>query len=259
MFNMQQDEINGSNGIDRQFNDIAFLYDDLMSAVPYSGWINYVEELLREHKYRPVTVLDLCCGTGSASLLLARKGYKVTGVDISPRMIEIAKERSAQAGGDVEFYVQDATRFNLGRCFNLVISLFDSLNYILKPDHLLEAFRRAAAHMDEGGLFIFDMNTEYALAAGLFNQRNLDKDDLVQYNWCSTYNPATRICTIKMSFLHKETQKRVETVHYQHAYQVDEIIDMLGRAGLNVLAAYCAYTFRKASDRCDRVFFVAQK
>jgi ubiquinone/menaquinone biosynthesis C-methylase UbiE len=247
------------NRIDRQFDDVAFLYDELMSAVPYNGWVSYVEELLREHKCRPVTVLDLCCGTGSASLLLAGKGYRVTGVDISPKMIEVAKERAAQSGADVEFYVQDVTALNLDRSFNLALSLFDSLNYILKPENLLEAFRRAAAHLDDGGLFIFDMNTEYALSAGLFNQRNLDEDDPVQYNWRSSYNPATRICAIEMSFKHKESGKLVETVHYQHAYQVDEIIDMLGTAGLSVLAAYRAYTFRKASDGCDRVFFAARK
>lgn len=257
MSEMQRGNTNGPDGIDRQFDDVAFLYDELMSAVPYGEWVKYVEELLMEHKCRPETVLDLCCGTGSASLLLSGRGYKVTGVDISPEMIEIAKEKSA--GSDVDFYVQDVTALNLGRTFDLVLSLFDSLNYILKPEDLQEAFRHTADHLDEGGLFIFDMNTEYALSAGLFNQRNLDEDDPVQYNWRSSYNPATRICAIEMSFSHKESGKLVETVHYQHAYQVDEIIHMLGTAGLNVLSAYRAYTFRKASDGCDRVFFVAKK
>ncbi len=158
--------------ISAQFDEIAFLYDELMTGVPYSEWVNYVERILRRAGRKPGRVLDLCCGTGSASILMAERHFDVTGVDISPEMIEIARSKARKAGREIEFHVGDASKLSIPGKFDLVISLFDSLNYILEADKLQQAFDRVSAHLEHDGLFIFDMNTEFALAAGFFDQSN---------------------------------------------------------------------------------------
>lgn len=244
-----------------QFDEIAFLYDDLMAGVPYREWVQYLSRLLEEHGAAPRTILDLCCGTGNVSLLLAEMGYDVTGVDISPEMIAVARRKALDAGVTVTFAAQDATRLRLGRRFDLVISLFDSLNYIIEAPGLQQAIYRVSEHMEPGGFFIFDMNTELALAIGLFTQNNLGSRAPVIYNWRSSYDPATRICRIHMEFEYRRDAqpRRVEIVHYQRAYDEQEVVDMLHSAGLEVLAVYNAYTLRKATSRSDRVFFVARK
>jgi SAM-dependent methyltransferase len=246
---------------DHQFDEIAFLYDELMAGVPYRGWVEYLQRILEHYKYEPKTVLDLCCGTGTVSLILAKMGYQVSGIDISAGMIEYARSKAAGQGLYVDFYVQDAAELRLGKRFDLVVSLFDSLNYILDAAALQNAFYRVYEHLQPGGLFIFDMNTELALAGRFFDQNNLGSGAPVIYEWRSTYDCDTRMCTVHMSFIYRRRgeEKHVRIVHYQRAYGVDEITDMLRSAGLDVLAVYNGYTIRKASVRSDRVFFVARK
>ena len=242
-----------------QFDDIAFLYDELMAGVPYAGWVEYLDRVLKRFDFQPKTVLDLCCGTGSASLLLAAQGYRVTGVDISAGMIECAERKAREKRLPIEFRVQDAASLRLGRRFDLVVSFFDSLNYILDAAALQNAFYRVFEHLDPGGLFIFDMNTEVALAGRFFDQSNFGSGAGLIYDWKSTYSYDSRICAIRMSYIRRRggEEKRIRIVHYQRAYGVDEITGMLETAGFEVAAVYNAYTLRKATRHSDRVFFVA--
>ncbi|HET6454473.1 MAG TPA: class I SAM-dependent methyltransferase [Armatimonadota bacterium] len=244
-----------------QFDEIAFLYDQLMSGVPYREWASYLKRTLKLYRHRPKTMLDLCCGTGTVSLLLASEGYQVSGVDISPKMIERATQKAQAMGIQADFHAQDASAFRLGRKFDLVFSLFDSLNYILEASALQQAFYRVSEHLNPRGLFIFDVNTEVALAGRLFDQSNLSARAPVNYNWWSTYDPDTRICTIHMDFVYRRAseQKKLRIEHYQRAYDLPEIEQMLTTAGLQPLDTYDAYSFRRATSQSDRVFFVARK
>lgn len=244
-----------------QFDEIAFLYDQLMSGVPYQEWANYLKRILKLYDHRPRTMLDLCCGTGTVSLLLAKEGYRVWGVDISPAMIELATQKAQAIGIRADFHAQDASSFRLGKKFDLVFSLFDSLNYILESSALQQTFYRVSEHLNANGLFIFDMNTELALAGRLFDQSNLSSRSPLNYNWRSTYDPDSRICSINMDFVYRQAgaEKRIRIAHYQRAYDLAEVEQMLTTAGLEVLDTYDAYSFRKASARSDRVFFVARK
>ena len=246
---------------DRQFDEIAFLYDELMAGVPYRGWVEYLQRILEHYKYQPKTVLDLCCGTGSVSLILAGMDYQVSGIDISAGMIECAGSKAVGQGLRADFHVQDAAELRLGKRFDLVVSLFDSLNYILDAAALQNAFYRVYEHLQPGGLFIFDMNTELALAGRYFDQNNLGSGAPVIYEWRSAYDHDTGMCAVHMSFVYRRRgeEKHVRIVHHQRAYGVDEITEMLRTSGLDVLAVYSGYTLRKASARSDRVFFVARK
>ncbi|HUV05226.1 MAG TPA: methyltransferase domain-containing protein [Armatimonadota bacterium] len=251
----------GTSSPASQFDKIAFLYDELMSGVPYRSWVAYVHRILERFDCHPGTVLDLCCGTGSMSLLLAEEGRRVAGADISPAMIALARRRADEVGLPVDYYVQDASSLRLGRRFDLVLSLFDSLNYILESSALQEAFYRISEHLEPGGLLVFDMNTDVALAIGLFDQSNIGSKSSLIYDWRSSYDPMARICRIQMDFRYRRggAEKRVEVVHHQRAYDEEEIVEMLSSAGLPTLGVYHAYTFRKATKRSDRVFFVARK
>lgn len=244
-----------------QFDEIAFLYDELMSGVPYRAWVSYLHRILQNFRCRPTKVLDLCCGTGNVSLILAREGYRVTGVDISSEMIQRARMKAQSAGLQIEYYVQDASQLRLGRRFDLVISLFDSLNYILDSAALQQVFHRVSETLEPGGLFVFDVNTELALAGGYFDQSNIGSKAPVIYHWRSSYDHLSRICRIQMDFVYRRggSERRVSVVHHQRAYDLDEIRQMLSTAGFDVLAVYDAYSFRKATSHSDRAFLVARK
>jgi SAM-dependent methyltransferase len=245
------------------FVAVAPLYDTLMYGVPYRDWVFYLGDLLTERHARPRHVLDLACGTGNVSELLCAEGYAVTGVDIAPGMISEAKRKATARGLPIDYHVQDAAELDLpGHRFDLCVSLFDSLNYIVAPERLAQAMTRVAAHLTRNGLFIFDLNTEYALRNKFFDQDNLGSRDRLRYDWDSDYFPQTRLCRVRMRFWYTEDdgqEHAFEETHWQYAYRTDEILTMLSAAGFDDIATYQAYTLRSPGRAADRIFYVARK
>lgn len=242
---------------------MAPLYDLLMAGVPYRFWVEYLERLWGHHGLTPRTVLDLACGTGTVSRLLARRGYDVTGVDLAPAMLVAAREKTAAEHLEIPFYEQDAAELSLApRTFDATVSLFDSLNYVLEAERLERAFGRVFQHLEPGGSFTFDLNTEYALAEGMFNQSCSRKDEPLHYRWRSRYDPMTRLCTVQMQFSYDAgdgVRHPFREVHRQRAYHKDEILTWLRDAGFAQTYAYDAYTLDPPKKRSDRVFYLAIK
>ena len=245
------------------FGSVSLYYDHLMAGVPYRFWMDYLERLWKRHGRKPLSVLDLACGTGTVSRLLVGRGYAVTGVDLSAGMLEVARQRTGEASLPIAFHQQDAAELDLGEArFDAVVCLFDSLNYILEPERLQMAFGRVSDHLLPGGTFIFDVNTEYALAEGMFNQSCTRRDEPLHYRWRSRYNPETRLCTIRMDFSYDPGTGERETfieVHKQRAYAKDELLTWLREAGFSETAVYDAYSTDPAKKRSDRLFYVAVK
>jgi SAM-dependent methyltransferase len=212
---------------------------------------------------QPRRILDLACGTGNVSEILAREGFTVVGVDIAPAMIAEARRKAAEHKLPLVYYVQDAAELQLPtQDFDLCISLFDSLNYILQPERLASAIQRVAAHLRPGGLFIFDLNSEFALKNRFFDQDNLRTDERLRYDWDSDYLPGSRLCYIRMRFWVREENgldRTFEETHWQFAYREDEIRAMLDAAGFREIETYHAYTLRAPQRTSDRIFYVARK
>lgn len=246
--------------MEEQFGGLAPLYDALMASIPYRRW---VAEMLRyATRYRPRrrSVLDVGCGTGSASFLLADRGLDVVGVDASADMIAEAR-RKAQGRANPRFEVQRMEDLDVPERFDVAVSLFDSVNYVTEPANLRAAFRRIRRHLLPEGLWMFDMNTPFALEMELFTQNNLRSDHEPKYDWRSRYDRATRLTTVDMTFYVKQGDTRavVKETHRQRAYTLEEIRAMLEDADFEVLHVTEAYTGRPLSDSSDRALFVARK
>lgn len=245
------------------FVAVAPLYDVLMDGVPYENWMAYLRLLLEERNARPRQALDLACGTGNVTELLAGEGYRMTGVDIARDMIAEAHRKAVAKGLSIAYFVQDAAELDLpGRRFDLCVSLFDSLNYITDPARLAQAIQRVADHLTRNGLFIFDLNTEFALRNKFFDQNNLASRDALRYHWVSDYFPETRLCRVRMRFWFREengVERTFEEIHWQYAYRREEIETMLTEAGFDEITVYQAYTQRPPTRASDRLFYIARK
>ncbi len=119
---------------------------------------SYIRRLIRRHKPRARTLLELACGTGAILKILA-KSYDVVGLDLSPSMLSIARKKLPQ----VKFFQRNMVSFDLGRKFDVIICVFDSINHVLEFADWQKIFRNAAQHLEEDGLFLFDINTEAKL------------------------------------------------------------------------------------------------
>lgn len=253
------------------FHAVAPYYDRLMSGIPYIWWFHYIEALLMhvmglsggsdisELPSWPRTVLDLCCGTGNLTELFYINGYQAVGVDISAPMIEQARRKAKEQGYDIPYYVQDAAELELPCTFDLVVSVFDSLNNIIEPARFAQCMQRVYRHLNMPGAFIFDLNTEYAFVHKMFDQSERRRYAPVRYRWRSEYDPTTRLCTIRMEFWVNEgdEERYFVEVHRQRAYSDAEVRSMLQEAGFTTIHAFDAYTINPPSRRSDRVFYVA--
>lgn len=246
-----------------QFIAVASVYDHLMQTVPYAEWVTYLRRLLESRGARPRHILDLACGTGNVTELLAAAGYSMTGVDIAPGMIAEAQRKAAAKGQTIAYHVQDAALLDLpGERFDLCISLFDSLNYITEPAHLQRAFERVALHLTRSGLFIFDLNSDLALREHFFDQSSMQEGDALRYDWRSAYFPETRLCRVHMKFWVRDPdglERYFEEDHWQYAYTNEEIKQMLTTAGFEDIHCYQAYTLRAVNRSADRIFYVARR
>ena len=250
-----------------QFNALAPHYDELMRVVPYDAWADYVLTLFALVEHHPQRVLDCACGTGNVTFELAKHGMHMTGVDLSAHMIDVAraKLRETESGDStalIRFFQADLAEFDLGETFDAATCLYDSLNYILDPAKLQASFGRIAAHMELGGVFVFDMNSEYALMADLFTQRETSPTRRLHYDWRAKFERESKICTVTMRFERQAADGSMEVFHEKHrerAYSLHEIETMLAATGWNLLYTFDAYTLNRPHDRSERWYFVARR
>lgn len=254
------------SGATNAFEAIAPYYDLLMRDIPYRRWLGYILRLYRHYRGRSLCpgarVLDLACGTGTVSLLLAARGLEVTGIDASAAMIQQAQAKRRGTSGRLEFHTQDASTFDIeGPAYDLVISLFDSLNYLTTPVDLQRTLERVSHTLKAEGLFIFDINTEHALRTKMFDQADLRESEPIRYRWVSDYEPEERLCTVHMDFWVSSdgASRWFKETHIQRAYDDEEIQDLMKRAELTVLGQHRAYTFEMPDTDTDRIFYIASR
>lgn len=246
-----------------QFNNIAPYYDEVMSVVPYRHWVKYLRKLFKRYEAYPRRILDIATGTGSVATLLAEnEATQVVGIDISPQMIEVATAKAKVAGipaDKLKFICQDACQLEFEDEFDAAVCLFDSFNYILSSRDLRKAFQGVCRSLVPAGLFIFDLNSEYALEKNLFTQDNLwDENTEVKHVWSAQYNKATRIATVDMQF-YLPNGKGFREVHKERAHRHSEVIHFLEAAGFSVMDTFHEYSLLPAGKKSERIFYIARK
>jgi SAM-dependent methyltransferase len=243
-----------------QFARLARHYDALMANVPYGLWAEYVTTLAALSG-RPIApgskLLDLATGTGSVALEFAQRGCSVTGIDLSAPMIRQARQKARAQALSARFLCHDLADFGLPAEFDHAVCLYDSLNYILDPDRLKQAFANIRRALREDGLLVFDVNTVHALEAELFTQESLP-DAEIAYRWKSRYDRSTRISTIRMSFEVAASGESFSIEHRQRGYTDAEVRSFLFHAGFGKVTSYDAYRVTAPGPQSDRVFYVAR-
>lgn len=238
---------------------LAGWYDRLTADVDYEKWADYVERHFRRLK-RPVrSVAELGCGTGSLTRLLARRGYAMTAIDLSPDMLTVAEQKCR--GLDVLFLCQDMSRLTLLEPADAVVSCLDSVNYVTRPAALRQTFRRVYRALAPGGLFLFDAKTPTALE-GADGQTYLDEDDGLFCVWRGEYFPKRRVCGYGLDLFVRGADggwSRGSEYHEEYAYTTDELDGFLRDAGFSDIKIYGDKTMRAPKEGAQRVFFAARK
>lgn len=245
----------------KAYSVFAQYYDEIMADVPYNDWVNYLEQILDEISFKPQTVLDLACGTGNISLRLARRGYQVQGIDGSGDMIEIARKKAMAEHLMISFKEGDFRTFELVESVDLVVSLYDSFNYLLTEDDLLQAFRQVYNAVRSGGYFIFDLNTILRLRS-IEEGNSMVEGEGYYCFWRDIVEPEGPFWKVELTFfeeapdgsLHKDNE-----VHIERGYSIDRIEELLTEVGFRVEKIYQAFTLKPGSEESERIYLVCGK
>lgn len=246
------------------YTSFARVYDTFMDNIPYEEWADYLQEILKREKVEKGLVLDLGCGTGTLTEILASRGFDMIGVDNSVDMLEIAMEKKEQSGQDILYLLQDMRTFELYGTVGAVVSICDSLNYLLEETELEQVFRLVNNYLDPGGVFIFDFNTVYKYKEILGEQTIAENREECSFIWDNYYEETEQINEYELTlFLQEKDTKdlyhKYEEVHYQKAYEPEQMKCLLEQAGLQCEAMYDAFTFAGITEQSQRVYVVARE
>ena len=211
------------------YEDFALVYDRFMDETPYEEWCQFVVGRLKQDQITDGILLDLGCGTGSMTELLAKQGYDMIGVDLSDSMLDIAMEKRAQSGHNILYLQQDMREFELYGTVRAVICLCDSLNYLLEEDDLLTTFKLVNNYLDPNGIYYTaeDQINEYDLTIFVKQQKDLFR-------------------------------KFTET-HLQRGYTLETMKRLVEQSGLIFVEALDADTHGSVTETSERIYVIARE
>lgn len=239
------------------YGQFASIYDQFMYDQPYDRWLEVIRPYLKDN------VLDLATGTG-ALIDLMPPTIKVTGVDLSEEMLAIAASKRS----DATLIAQDMTKLELNQKFQLITCLCDSLNYLAEPEDIQETFQRVFEHLEEDGIFIFDVHSTAKFEAYFDNQTYSDELEGMLYIWHAVQGEVPFSVYHDLTFFIKDNEKdiyhRFDEQHYQRTYEIDEYKVMLGQIGFEIITIFADFDPDFVVDTndeayFDRVFFVIKK
>ena len=242
------------------YHALAASYDRLTNDVDYEATVEFYMEILRREGVQPRTAVDLACGTGSVTKLLAQKGYGVTGVDMSEEMLTQAFQKVQEMEQPPRFICQPLQRLWLPRGVDMAVCALDSLDYITNPADCAEAIRRAYKALNPGGIFIFDVNTPEKLRA-MDGQVFLDEDDDVYCVWRGEFDEQTNICSYAMDLFQRsgDVWHRSFEEHCEYAYSQAQLMQYLKDAGFTHIEVYADRKFEAPGAGEQRIYFKARK
>lgn len=244
------------------YTGFAAVYDTFMDNIPYEEWCEYLTGLLKEYGAEDGLVLDLGCGTGSLTELLADRGYDMIGVDYSEEMLELALEKKIESGKDILYLCQDMREFELYGTVAAVVSICDCMNYITEPEDLVTVFKLVNNYLDPKGIFIFDLNTEYKYREVMGDTTIAEDREDSSFIWENQYEPEEKINIYDLSIFVRETDdlyRKYHETHYQRAYSLEEVKAALEEAGMEFVTAYDAFTKEPPKADSERIYVVARE
>lgn len=265
------------------YADFALVYDELMDNTPYKEWCERLTGIIKELGVSGTVcdmqkeglsdreqallsernlVLDLGCGTGTLTELMAEQGFDMMGIDLSPDMVQVAMEKRDRSGRDIMYLCQDMRELELYCTVGTVICVCDSINYLLEEEEVIETFRRVNNYLYPKGLFIFDFNTAYKYAEIIGDTTIAENRRDCSFIWDNFYDPESRINEYDLTIFVQEEEdlfRRFEETHFQRGYTFEEMRSFVEQAGLEFIRAIDGDTDEEVCDTTQRVLMICRE
>ncbi len=269
------------------YTDFAEVYDEFMDETPYEAWCERIIRLIDAYGVsKPYSaedsettdtnlseeqlallsernlILDLGCGTGTLTEMLASLGYDMMGIDMSYDMIQIAMEKREESGNDIMYLCQDMRELELYCTVGTILCICDSINYVLKPEEIVETLRRVNNYLFPKGLFIFDFNTDYKYREVIGNTTIAENREDCSFIWDNYYDAESGINEYDLTIFVKEEEdlfRRFNEVHYQRGYSYEEMLKLVEKAGLEFVCALDSDNDGPVTATTERVVMVCRE
>ena len=242
------------------YKALAASYDRLTNDVDYEAVVDFYRKIMEEEGVHPRSAVDLACGTGSVTQLLARQGIPTIGVDLSEDMLTQAQLKTADMDNPPRFICQSLDKLKLYKAVDLAVCALDSLDYITDPRQCRQAIHRIFRALNPGGIFIFDVNTPEKLRA-MDGQVFLDEDDDVYCVWRGQFDEETNICSYGMDLFQREGKRWVRSFeeHREYAYSAPQLTGWLREAGFTRIRVYGDRKLSDPEPGEQRIYIKARK
>lgn len=260
------------------YTGFAVVYDLFMDNIPYDMWCVYIRNLLKKYKIASGLIAELGCGTGAMTRRLCNCGYDMIGIDCSEDMLAVAREHMINASAaspesSILYLQQDMRELELYGTVAAFVSVCDSMNYLLKEQDLLQVFRLVNNYLDPKGIFIFDLKTE-AYFQGLAENNFAENRSMASFFWDNYYDDKTNINRYDLTvYVSEELLEegesgepeepgvflRFDETHYQRAYSLETVKELLKQSGMEFVAAYDAFTEQMPAKDSERIYIVARE
>ncbi len=242
------------------YEALAASYDRLTNDVDYRATVDFYRQILAREGVSPRSAVDLACGTGSVTAILAEMGIPTVGVDLSEEMLTVAQQKTMNLTPRPYFSCQPLQKLRLPRGVDLAVCALDSLDYITEVEACREAIARVYRVLNPGGVFIFDVNTPEKLRA-MDGQVFLDEDDDVYCVWRGEFDEQTNICSYGMDLFQRRGKlwQRSFEEHREYAYSEAQLREFLKQAGFSRIEVYGDRVMESPRPGEQRIYFKARK
>ena len=243
------------------YDDFSRFYDRLTDNVEYEKRADYFCRLLSMCGINEGILLDLGCGTGSMSLIMAEKGFDVIGVDSSIGMLNAAQQKMFESGRHMLLLNQKMQEIDLYGTVDCAICVLDGINHLPDETDVRAAFAKVSLFMNEGGAFAFDVNTIYKHKNILADNAFIYDNDDFFCAWQNSFNPEDNSVDIALDFFEEEdgVYYRCGESFTEKAYELSDISEWLEEAGFEVVGIFDDMTTDEVKPDSERAVFLAKK
>lgn len=244
------------------YTSFAEVYDQLMDNVNYEQWADFYRELMTAYGVSAGKVCECACGTGGLTIPLNRRGYQMTGVDLSQEMLWIAAQKARRQGMGIPFVQQDMRKLHLHRQMDAVLATCDGVNYLLEDKDVAAFFTAAWQALRPGGVLAFDVSTPWKLQNTLGDQLICEDRPQVTYMWQNRFDRARAQVEMHLCIFIRQkdgSYRRIDEEQHQRAHTIEGLTALLHGAGFTNVRVFGNSRLEAPREQEQRWHFAAMK
>ena len=242
------------------YKEFSYYYDYFNYNADYDVLADKIHSWASAEKLDGRIACDLGCGTGELAIRLHEKGWDVIAVDCSEEMLDVFNDKRAELGlYDILILNQDITQLDMYGTVDLFTCTFDTVNHLDGAADVQKLFDKVSLFMHPDGVFIFDMNSEYKHINILGNEKFCFEEEEADCIWQNTLDTEKGRTKISIKIDDKQSGETYSEEFYEHFYSLEQIEDMLGKAGMKICKVVDGETFEKVSETSHRYLFMVKK